>query len=287
MLVSAQQDPDALAEGNHGLLVRGRGSDHQADVLGELTLPTPFSLPLRIFVEAKYRRATTGLAAVRNAHGVVHDVNEHYSTAHHGRLRLPVRRHLYRYALFSTSGFTRHAQQYALAQQVFLVDLSGQAFKGLRGGVEEAARQLHELAAATGGPFPRGQVRTALRLSLGTWTAERIPPEETTIDVLGRESSARNPALAEDRELSPRRLAGIADSLASRVGDSLLLGFPSAPFVLVFRPDDLADFGAYIAEHGTDIDVRITRRDVSSDWAVVPADGTRAFRLPFSLPALL
>jgi hypothetical protein len=69
-LVSEQQDPDALARGAHGLLVRGRGADHQADVFGEPTLPTPFSLPLRIVVEAKYRGTTANLRDVRNAHGV-------------------------------------------------------------------------------------------------------------------------------------------------------------------------------------------------------------------------
>jgi hypothetical protein len=39
LLVSERQDRDALRRGPHGLLVRGRGTDHQADVLGELTLP--------------------------------------------------------------------------------------------------------------------------------------------------------------------------------------------------------------------------------------------------------
>lgn len=71
LLVSPEQDPDALSFNKQGLVARGRGADHQADVLGELTIPTPFSLPLRVFVEAKYRQAKPGIRDVRNAHGVI------------------------------------------------------------------------------------------------------------------------------------------------------------------------------------------------------------------------
>lgn len=130
LLVSEQQDPDALTRGAHGLLVRGRGTDHQADVLGELALPTPFSLPLRIFVEAKYRETKANLRDVRNAHGVVHDINEQYAPTTADTRSVPMRRYHYRYTLFSASGFTRPAQQYALAQQISLVDLSSVHSRG-------------------------------------------------------------------------------------------------------------------------------------------------------------
>jgi len=80
LLVEASQDADALRDGRHGLLVRGRGSDHQADALGELLVPTPFSLPLRLFVEAKFRGRPAGIADVRNALGVVNDVNEQWAS---------------------------------------------------------------------------------------------------------------------------------------------------------------------------------------------------------------
>jgi hypothetical protein len=151
LLVSELQDPEALARGAHGLLVRGRGADHQADVLGELTLPVPVSLPLRVFVEAKYREdRAAGLLDVRNAHGVVHDVNEHYATASARARPVPVRRYHYRYTLFSANGFTRPAQQYALAQQISLVDLSSPAFTGLLDAANRTAEQLRELAVDVG-----------------------------------------------------------------------------------------------------------------------------------------
>src|SRR5262245_57113064 len=138
LLVSPHQDPDALMQDKHGLVVRGRGANHQADALGELVLPTPFSLPIRLFVEAKYRRRNpVGLPEVRNAHGVIHDINEQYASASAWGRAVPMRRYQYQYALFSTTGFARDAQQYALAQQISLVDLSGPVFADLRSAAQQ------------------------------------------------------------------------------------------------------------------------------------------------------
>ncbi|GAA1719140.1 hypothetical protein GCM10009745_80100 [Kribbella yunnanensis] len=59
LLQQVSDDPQALRKAGHGLLVRGRGADHQADALGDLIVPAPFSLPVRLFVEGK----TEGLLA--------------------------------------------------------------------------------------------------------------------------------------------------------------------------------------------------------------------------------
>jgi hypothetical protein len=123
LLSTADEDPFALREAGHGLLVRGRGADHQADALGELLMPSPFSLPVRLFVEGKNRGAKVSLAEVRNAHGTISDVNEHYSSQLAGAKSRPQRRYQYRYALFSAKGFKADAQGYALAQQISLIDL--------------------------------------------------------------------------------------------------------------------------------------------------------------------
>lgn len=296
LLVSEQQDPEALARGAHGLLVRGRGADHQADVLGELTLPVPFSLPLRIFVEAKYRGVKANLRDVRNAHGVVHDVNQQYSTASAGARAIPVRRYHYRYTLFSANGFSRPAQQYALAQQISLVDLSSPAFTGLLDAANRTAQQLHELAhEVRASPFPSGQVRTALRLALGTWTADepQIPDDDADLRTPARRARRAfelNVAQREPHQLPSESLARIAADLVERASGNLLLGFPAAPFVLALRPDDPVALSAYVTRHGSDVRVNIefaTRREVTGDWVIVPADGSRAFQLRFALPALL
>jgi hypothetical protein len=142
LLSTADEDPFALREAGHGLLVRGRGADHQADALGELLMPSPFSLPVRLFVEGKNRGAKVSLAEVRNAHGTISDVNEHYSSQLAGAKSRPQRRYQYRYALFSAKGFKADAQGYALAQQISLIDLSGPAFQPLVATVNGAARSV-------------------------------------------------------------------------------------------------------------------------------------------------
>src|SRR5690348_16265619 len=76
LLVDESQDKDALKNGHHGLLVRGRGANHQADALGELLFSIPFSLPVRLFAEAKFKGKAIGIADVRNALGLLNDVNE-------------------------------------------------------------------------------------------------------------------------------------------------------------------------------------------------------------------
>jgi hypothetical protein len=114
LLVDESQDPAELKNGANGLRVKGRGADHQVDVLGEFAFTPAFSLPIRLFLEAKFTRNKTDLSVVRNAHGVIHDINENFVHGPGNRLR---KRFRYVYALFSTSGFTGDAQDFALAQQ--------------------------------------------------------------------------------------------------------------------------------------------------------------------------
>lgn len=304
LLVSAHQDPDALTPGRHGLLVRGRGADHQADVLGELVLPTPFSLPVRLFVEAKYRRRTrVGLPEVRNAHGVVHDINEQYTSAAARRHTMPMRRYLYRYALFSATGFSRDAQQYALAQQISLIDLSSPAFTDLLSAAHRTAEQMLTVANESDVPsFPIGHARATLRFALGTWTA-------STHDLIDVEDAWRNPQMidylarlvdqhTEDHEgqqggVPSASFARVGVNLAIAVGrlrQSLLLGFPTAPFVLTLRPNHPDALAEYASRHGPDVRVNIrfaAHGKAAGDWVIVPADGSDDFELRFTLPDLL
>src|SRR5437016_5882482 len=78
LLVDPVQDPEQLELRGNGLVVRGRGAVHQADVLGEFEWIPAFTYPIRLFVEAKCRRARTGIGPVRGAVGVLNDINQHY-----------------------------------------------------------------------------------------------------------------------------------------------------------------------------------------------------------------
>jgi hypothetical protein len=87
LLVNSGQDPDELSMHGSELRVRGRGTTHQVDVLGEFAFTPAFSLPVRLFVEAKYQNRRCGLDVVRNAHGVLADVNQNFITRADGRPR--------------------------------------------------------------------------------------------------------------------------------------------------------------------------------------------------------
>lgn len=125
-------DPDALLPhqrqymraGPSGLEVRGRGTWHQLDAFAFWKYSPAFMYPLHLIVEAKcyVSNGPVGVGVPRNSVGVLKDISENYftTTARSGDpLRGP--RYNYTAAIFSTSGFTRPAVEYAVAHQVFLV----------------------------------------------------------------------------------------------------------------------------------------------------------------------
>jgi hypothetical protein len=65
VLSDAAEDPEELENQHHGLVVKGRGADHQVDVLGELLWIPAFTFPLRLILEAKCRKGPTSIGTVR------------------------------------------------------------------------------------------------------------------------------------------------------------------------------------------------------------------------------
>ncbi|AJE85578.1 hypothetical protein SLNWT_5202 [Streptomyces albus] len=270
LLVHENQDPVELISEGDTLRVRGRGALHQVDVLGEFTFTPAFSMPVRLFLEAKYEQKPCGLEKVRNAHGVLHDVNENFMTGPETR---PRQRYTYSYALFSASGFTANAQKYALAHQISLVDLSGASFTWLLGHIGTTVQSLFKAQQylPQGVSFPVNWMRAELRRALGT-SPLHLLPQAVVPD--GRFRRAASAALAEYSEV-----------LCSRSAVELLLGFPSAPFVLPLATDDHERFLQY-AEARPDHTVRIKRRGTggSAEWTLSPADEVGAYELAFKLP---
>lgn len=242
LLVEPDQDPLALLAKANGLCVRGRGADHQVDVLGQLSWKIPFSLPLRLFVEAKFRADAVGIGEVRNALGVVNDVNEHYSTAV-VRDAQPdhYKRYDYRYSLFSASGFTPDAEQFAFAQRISLIDLSGSSYEDLLRVAVSASRELLKLAKAHDRKsFPVLEMRESLRRALGTWSAG-----ESTLHYLDPETenfaTATNRVYADTvrvRSGFSEQLARIAVGLTESLSNTYYLGTITAPFLVMLSRDD-------------------------------------------------
>ena len=278
LLVHDSQDPDELVAKNGALHVKGRGAIHQADVLAEFALTPAFSLPIRLFIEAKFFSTPCGLPVVRNAHGVIHDVNENF--VHHGVSR-PRRRYQYAYALFSASGFTHPSQDYGLAQQISLVDLSGESFSWLREAISSTAADLYALRNQHRVTrFPVNWMRKELRSRLGTAELADLNPEAD-----GEHPTRTN--APRFRTAAREVLAAFAAQLRERERAELLLGFPAAPFILPLASDDPAGFLTYANQHPAHA-VRLRRRGSGSqgEWTVSPwSDGQGLdYQLTFSLP---
>ncbi len=127
----------------NGLNVRGRGGYHQFDTLGTFKITPPFVYPLRLFVEAKcYKSTKVGIDRVRMGVGVLNDINTNYATVDLSTEQLSIKRYQYHYAIFSTSGFSKPAQRYAIAHKIHLIDLSNDAYKGIINLIEQIVDEL-------------------------------------------------------------------------------------------------------------------------------------------------
>ncbi|MGW6521728.1 hypothetical protein [Streptomyces sp. NPDC054962] len=272
-VLTAQDDQEkapwkVLDKRNHGLVVRGRGAWHQADTLGQFRYVPPFSLPVRLFVEAKFTRAKVGLTTVRNGHGVVHDVNENVMTTvttSQGPRR-PRTRYRYSYAIFSTSGFTQDAQEFALAHQISLVDLSMPDFQKLRDLVRTTAHNVHA--------------------AMDTMPASHIPTVHEIRHYLRGPllNLWEGPAVTDPLVTAP--LDVLAESLRSRSTLGMVLAFPAAPFVLGLASDDLYGFVNYALEQPTH-SVRLRRLRQAAPhpvWQIRPLEDPTAYALTFGLP---
>lgn len=284
LLVDATQDPPALTGGGNGLRVRGRGADHQVDVLGQLTAAVEFVHPIRLFVEAKCRGRKTGLAEVRNALGVLDDVNQHYSWKAARDSRYPYVRYQYRYALFSTSGFTDDAQRYAITQQITLVDLRTPGLSWLRNLADRLAKAFLALAVRKSlVPFPVGRMREALRRALGTWTAE---PAASATSPYARALKTAAP-YGELRPLTAD-FARIAAEAARDLQGVLYFAWTSSPFVLVVYADDADAVEAYLRSRMDGVRMQLRMRGPSpesSEFVLAPrGDRAEASVLRFTMP---
>lgn len=281
LLVHDSQDTAELTQEGNELRVRGRGADHQVDVLGEFAFPPAFSLPVRLFLEAKFTVKKTDLKTVRNAHGVIDDINENFTRGTNGRFP---KRYRYVYALFSASGFTSEAENYALAQQISLVDLSSAAFDWLRTAVKTAAGELFPLQESYDvTTFPINWMRGQIRRELGT-LPNPIPPGFAL-----PETDAHRFA-----EQAKPILRAFARQVTRDASAEFLLGFPSAPFILPITTPHVADFLAFARQHPSHT-IRLHRSQPGSgsEWQVSPMieepmiDVSRpggAYRLKFNLP---
>ena len=136
-------DEQEIESKHNGLNVRGRGGYHQFDTLGTFRITPPFVYPLRLFVEAKcYASTKVGIDRVRMGVGILNDINTNYATVNLSTEQLSVKRYQYHYAIFSTSGFSKPAQRYAIAHKIHLIDLSSDVYKDIINLIQQIIDEL-------------------------------------------------------------------------------------------------------------------------------------------------
>ena len=273
LLVHPDQDPDNLIRRGNGLGVKGRGSDHQADVLGELLWIPAFTFPLRLFVEAKFRHGRTGISAVSKAVGVLLDINQR-NLIERDISRFP-RYYRYEYALFSTSGFSQRAIDMAITHQISLIDLSGDEFSDLRNEVTRSAEAVidsfeeqykrHEIEAVRRGRLVSG-VRNALRRELRTWPSVVPPVEQEEVQIT-------------HHSLLP------AIEIAHRYRE-LFVAMADGPFMLLLKERNPGEFVRYANRHRRHaVEIYWSRQqDRGRTWTIKPSDDRGAYELTFRLP---
>jgi Restriction endonuclease len=109
--------------GASGLEVKGRGSWHQIDAFVAPLHSHAFIHPIRLIVEAKcYEERTVDIRTIRAIVGTLMDIGQNYFSEQIEGMEVQVQRFNYHAALFSTTGYSTEAQQYAAAHQVFLIE---------------------------------------------------------------------------------------------------------------------------------------------------------------------
>ncbi|MET9388111.1 hypothetical protein ABZY09_45835 [Streptomyces sp. NPDC002928] len=184
------------------------------------------------------------------------------------RLHHPPRtRYRYSYAIFSTSGFSKDAQEFALAHQISLVDLSMPDFANLRTLVADTAKTVHA--------------------AMDAMPAESRPKTHEIRNFLRRLLLDLPDGRAATQPSVTAPLEALASSLHSRSTLGLILAFPAAPFVLGLASDNLNAFVNYARRHPTHA-VRLHRLPHTTAphpvWQVSPQAEPDAYTLTFGLP---
>lgn len=290
LVTQVDEDAEGLVRKGNGLAVKGRGGDHQADVLALLTTVVPFGYRLRLFVEAKHRASKVGLPAVRSSYAVLDDVNQFVPES--GR-----RRYDHQSVFFSTGGYSADAQRFADVHGISLQDFTGKAWQLLRRGVETTADEIGNVLVTAGRAVPLPWARWLLREALGTPTStgpvQPAPPLRSDQRVL----AAAQPRLARGL-VSLDQVEALIAAFSTLVGlqeRSLLIAHADGRMMLVIRPDRAADLEtlAELARGSAtgEVESSFAFDPVSDDpldggdWVFTSQDPAHRFHLRVGVPA--
>lgn len=133
-----KSDGAFVFDGAAGQMIQGLGEAHNADVLLQPPVQTPFYTPSRLLVECKDYGLKVGLNVLRSALGLREDINhfnivdfEILKDRRANRRNTPIEfynRYFYQVAVASMSGFTMQAQEFALTHRISLIDFGNTPF---------------------------------------------------------------------------------------------------------------------------------------------------------------
>ncbi len=160
-----------------GLKIVGRGGPHQIDAIADLMIVPPFTYPQRLLVEAKcYSSKKIGIEIIRNAVGVLKDVGEYWET----KQTLPAKpRYHYLYAVFSATAYTKEAQKYAFAQDIYLMPIANSYYmQPVLNSIRSITARSFKTTSIRKASIPITALRKAVRASI------RDDPNSSIDDVL-------------------------------------------------------------------------------------------------------
>lgn len=125
-------------DGAPGQMIQGLGEVHNADVLLEPPVQTPFFSPTRLLIECKDYKKKIGLNTIRSALGLREDIN-HFElvdvkelSARRSQKRKGIiynyTRFSYQVAVATLEGFTIPAQKFALTHRIPLIEFNKMTF---------------------------------------------------------------------------------------------------------------------------------------------------------------
>ena len=129
-----------IFDGPAGQMIQGLGEAHNADVLLDPPVQTPFYFKTRLLVECKNYTRKVGLHTVRSVLGLREDINHfdmvdmHELVARRTQNRRgvvsQVERYSYQVAIAATNGYTTQAQKFAATHRIPLIELTKMPFWG-------------------------------------------------------------------------------------------------------------------------------------------------------------
>ena len=127
-----------IFDGAPGQMIQGLADAHNADVLLEPPVQTPFYTPTRLLIECKDYSQKVGLNTIRSALGLREDIN-HFDIVDRAELEerrrnrrsgmtYEYQRFLYQVAVASMSGFTVPGQNFAATHRIPLIEFNKMPF---------------------------------------------------------------------------------------------------------------------------------------------------------------